>query len=64
VSLAIRAEGNPSLASLRLILFRTVPVVLVAAVIVGAVLWLLGSRNPYTPAGYVIVRMAGAAGPR
>ena len=47
------AEGVSAPAFLRAVLIRAIPIVLVLCLIFGTVVWLLGSRNPYTPAGYV-----------
>ena len=47
------AEGVSAPAFLRAVLVRAIPIVLVLGLAFGTVVWLLGSRNPYTPAGYV-----------
>ena len=49
-------DGESAIASLPSIFRFAVPVLLVVSIAFGAVgfvVWLLGSRNPYTPAGYV-----------
>jgi hypothetical protein len=48
-----RGVGVSAVAFLRFIARRGLPVLLMLVGIVGSVIWLLGSRNPYTPAGYV-----------
>jgi hypothetical protein len=40
-------------AFLRSLVSRTVPIVLMLAAMLAFGVWLLGSHNPYTPAGYV-----------
>jgi regulator of protease activity HflC (stomatin/prohibitin superfamily) len=47
------SDGASAIAFLRSIARRRRPILLMLAGIVGSLLWLLGSRNPYTPAGYV-----------
>ena len=46
-------HGGRAVASLRILAFRIVPVCLFLAVSLASGVWLLGSHNPYTPAGYV-----------
>ena len=46
-------DGGSAVAFLRSIVRRGVPVALLLVVVVVPIIWLLGSRNPYTPAGYV-----------
>jgi regulator of protease activity HflC (stomatin/prohibitin superfamily) len=48
-----QGDGVSAVAFLRFIARRGLPVLLMLVGIVGSVIWLLGSRNPYTPAGYV-----------
>jgi regulator of protease activity HflC (stomatin/prohibitin superfamily) len=53
--------GGSVAASLRSILLRSVPVLLILFSVFGALIWLIGSHNPYTPAGYVGYLTKGAA---
>ena len=46
-------DGASAVASLRSFLSRVVAVLLFAVFCAGALVWLGGSHNPYTPAGYV-----------
>ena len=46
-------DGGSALAFLQSIVRRAIPILLVLVVGFGFAIWLLGSRNPYTPAGYV-----------
>jgi regulator of protease activity HflC (stomatin/prohibitin superfamily) len=46
-------DGDSVVATLQSIVRRIVPVVLMLAGVFASIVWLLGSRNPYTPAGYV-----------
>jgi len=46
-------HGESAVASLRTLAFRTIPFLAFAFVACIAVVWLMGSHNPYTPAGYV-----------
>ena len=48
-----QGEGESAPASLRSIVSRGVPSLLILFGTFGFVVWLLGSHNPYTPAGYV-----------
>jgi hypothetical protein len=48
-----RGDGVSAVAFLRFIARRGLLILLMLGGIFGSVLWLLGSRNPYTPAGYV-----------
>jgi regulator of protease activity HflC (stomatin/prohibitin superfamily) len=48
-----RLHGERAVASLRLLAFRILPFVVLLAVALAAGVWLIGSHNPYTPAGYV-----------
>ena len=45
------ADGVPPF--LRSLISRTIPIVLVFVAGLTFAVWLLGSHNPYTPAGYV-----------
>ena len=47
------SDGASAIAFLRSIARRRLPILLMLSGIVGSLLWLLGSHNPYTPAGYV-----------
>ena len=51
--LLLRGDGVPAVAFLRSLLGRGVPVLLLLIGLFGSVVWVLGSHNPYTPAGYV-----------
>ena len=51
--LQLHGEGHSALGSLRSIPGRGVLESLVLLVMFGSAVWLIGSRNPYTPAGYV-----------
>jgi regulator of protease activity HflC (stomatin/prohibitin superfamily) len=46
-------DGDSAVATFQSIVRRIVPVVLMLAGVFASIVWLLGSRNPYTPAGYV-----------
>jgi len=46
-------HGERAVASLRILAFRIVPLGVLMAVAFASAVWLLGSHNPYTPAGYV-----------
>lgn len=46
-------DGGSAIAFLRSIVRRGVPLLLILCSLFASVVWLLGSRNPYTPAGYV-----------
>jgi regulator of protease activity HflC (stomatin/prohibitin superfamily) len=49
-------DGDSPVAYVRSSLRYTVPILVVVAAVagmLGSIVWLLGSRNPYTPAGYV-----------
>ena len=46
-------HGERAVASLRILAFRIIPPAVFMAVAFASVVWLLGSHNPYTPAGYV-----------
>ena len=46
-------DGDTAVASLKSILRRGVPVLLIFGGVFVSIVWLMGSRNPYTPAGYV-----------
>jgi regulator of protease activity HflC (stomatin/prohibitin superfamily) len=45
--------GTGSAGALRPVVRRSVPILLILVGFLGSGIWLLGSRNPYTPAGYV-----------
>jgi regulator of protease activity HflC (stomatin/prohibitin superfamily) len=45
--------GTGSAGVLRSVVRRSVPILLMLIGLLGSGIWLLGSRNPYTPAGYV-----------
>ena len=51
--LQLHGEGRSALGSLASIPGRGVLASLVLLVMFGSAIWLIGSRNPYTPAGYV-----------
>jgi regulator of protease activity HflC (stomatin/prohibitin superfamily) len=53
VSLHSRRDGGSAVAFLVGVGVRLAAFALIALVIGSAAIWLLGSRNPYTPAGYV-----------
>lgn len=46
-------HGESVVASLRTLAFRTIPFLAFAFVALASAIWLVGSHNPYTPAGYV-----------
>jgi regulator of protease activity HflC (stomatin/prohibitin superfamily) len=46
-------DGLSVARSIRSLLFRAMPVILVIALGAAGFIWLLGARNPFTPAGYV-----------
>ena len=46
-------DGGSAVAFLRAIVRSALPILLVLFVGFGSAIWLLGSRNPFTPAGYV-----------
>lgn len=46
-------DGGFAVAFFRAILRRVLPILLLIFIGFGSVIWLLGARNPYTPAGYV-----------
>ncbi len=46
-------DGDTAVASLTSILRRGAPVLLIFGGVFVSIIWLMGSRNPYTPAGYV-----------
>ena len=50
---SLHDAGGSVAASLRSILLRTLPLLLILCLAFGALVWLAGSHNPYTPAGYV-----------
>jgi regulator of protease activity HflC (stomatin/prohibitin superfamily) len=53
VLLLRRGDGADAVASFRSLFFRGAASVLILLGFVAAFIWLAGSRNPYTPAGYV-----------
>ena len=53
MSLQSRADGRRAVAFLVRVAARLVPFALIAVGALGAAIWFIGSRNPYTPAGYV-----------
>jgi regulator of protease activity HflC (stomatin/prohibitin superfamily) len=46
-------DGVPASAVFRSLLRRAVPILAILLLCFGSSVWLIGSRNPYTPAGYV-----------
>jgi regulator of protease activity HflC (stomatin/prohibitin superfamily) len=51
--LSLHDAGGSAAASLRSVPVRGVSALLILFSVLGAFVWLLGSHNPYTPAGYV-----------
>ena len=49
----VHRDGGSAFAFFRFFVSRVVPPVLLLLIASGSALWLLGSSNPYTPAGYV-----------
>jgi hypothetical protein len=54
------SDGASAIVLLRSIARRRFPILLMLSGILGALLWLLGSQNPYTPAGYIANLTKGA----
>jgi regulator of protease activity HflC (stomatin/prohibitin superfamily) len=53
VLLSRRGDGADAVASFRFLFLHSVASLLIVFGLVGAFVWLAGSHNPYTPAGYV-----------
>ena len=53
MSLLFRTDGDRAAAFFVRLAIRLIPFALIAVVALGVAIWLFGSRNPYTPAGYV-----------
>jgi regulator of protease activity HflC (stomatin/prohibitin superfamily) len=53
VTLFLHGDSGSAVASVRSLTRRGLPVLLMLVVGLGSAIWLVGSRNPYTPAGYV-----------
>ncbi len=45
--------GESAAAAIPFVVRRGLPFLIAASAVIGAMVWLSGSRNPYTPAGYV-----------
>jgi regulator of protease activity HflC (stomatin/prohibitin superfamily) len=49
----LHGDGGPAVAFLRSTVLRVVAFLLLLSLLFATAVWLIGSRNPYTPAGYV-----------
>jgi len=49
----LHGDGGPAVAFLRSTVLRVVVFLLLLSLLLATAVWLIGSRNPYTPAGYV-----------